>query len=334
MRYFPVRLLAALCSSSAILPASATDDDNTHPAEITTSVGLKLVSIPAGEFVMGGGETAEDLVKAFAAYHRPPDYFKDEYPPHRVKITRAFYLGKYEVTVGEFKKFTAATGYQTQGETRNGADTEKGAGGWGYNAATGKMAGRSTNFNWRNPGFEQSDAQPVINVTWFDAVEFCKWLGNKEGKTVRLPTEAEWEYACRAGTVTRYHTGEDPASLPAGANVMDDTNRSEFPHVEELDIPKQGLHQFTMPVGGFAPNKFGIHDMHGNVWEWCADWYGEDYYATSPPADPPGPVRGTKRVRRGGGWNSFPLWARASFRNWNGPESRCVNLGFRVLVEE
>jgi len=334
MRYIPSRLFALLLIVSCIQFVSAKDEQKTLPAEKTASIGLKLVRIPAGEFMMGGGEPAEELAKAFAAYRRKAEYFVDEYPRHRVKIGKPFYLGKYEVTVGEFEKFTADSGYKTQAETMNGADTPKGAGGWGYNAETGKMEGRDPKFNWRNPGFEQSDEQPVLDVTWYDAVEFCKWLGKKEGKTVRLPTEAEWEYACRAGTETRYNMGDDPAALTKNANVMDDAGRSEFPHVQELDIPKSGKHKFTVPVGGFAANKFGLYDMHGNVWEWCADWYGADYYAKSPLEDPQGPQEGTKRVRRGGAWNSFPLWARASFRNWNAPASRCVNLGFRVLMEE
>jgi poly-gamma-glutamate capsule biosynthesis protein CapA/YwtB (metallophosphatase superfamily) len=107
-----------------------------------------------------------------------------------------------------------------------------------------------------------------------------------------------------------------------------------FPHVQELDLPKDGPHKFTMPVGKFPPNRFGLCDMHGNVWEWCADWHSPDYYARSPVDDPKGPESGTKRVRRGGAWHSFPLWARAAFRNWNSPVSRCVNLGFRVAVDD
>jgi formylglycine-generating enzyme len=295
--------------------------------EITNSIGMKLVLIPAGEFMMGGGESAEDLVKAFAAYNRKADFFKDEYPRHRVRISKAFYLGKYEVTIGQFRRFVAETDYKTEAET-------DGTGGWGYNPQTGQCEGRKPEFNWLKPGFKQTDDHPALNITWNDAAAFSQWLTHKEGKTYRLPTEAQWEYACRGQTSTRYNNGDDPAGLAAAANTLDDRGRTTFPHVQELTNLAGEKPRFTVPVGRKEPNKFGLFDMHGNVWEWCADWYGEDYYSKSPLDDPTGPESGEVRVRRGGGWNSFPLWARASFRNWNTQRSRCVNLGFRVLREE
>jgi len=306
--------------------ARAESPDGGQAPEIANSIGMKLVLVPAGEFLMGGPEPAEELVKAFAAYRRPATYFADEYPRHRVRITRPFYLGKYEVTVGQFGRFAQQAGYKTEAET-------DGQGGWGYNPATGHCEGRKPEFTWRNPGFPQTDDHPVLNVTWNDAVAFCAWLARTEGRHYRLPTEAEWEYACRAGTTTRYHCGAAPDALPEHANVLDGRGRTEFPHVQELDLRSRVSQRFTLPVGRFAPNAFGLCDMHGNVWEWVADWHGDDYYARSPVDDPPGPRDGEVRVRRGGAWNSFPLWPRASFRNWNTPESRCVNLGFRVARE-
>jgi formylglycine-generating enzyme required for sulfatase activity len=289
---------------------------------ITNSLDMRLVRIPAGEFLMGGQESAEHLVSSFAAYHRRADFFADEFPQHRVRITRPFYLGACEVTVGQFARFVHDTGYRTQAET-------DGTGGWGFNRATGMCEGRRPGYNWRNPGFTQTDAHPVLNVTWNDAHAFCRWLGQKEGCRYRLPTEAEWEYACRAETNTRYYCGDDPERLLQQANVLDAKERSVFPHVQEIVLPKD-LQALTRPVGSYRPNPWGLYDMHGNVWEWCSDWHGEDYYAQSPVDDPQGPLGGTQRVRRGGGWNSFPLWARAAFRNVNTPVSRCVNLGFRV----
>jgi formylglycine-generating enzyme len=320
-----------LMSFAVLISASFTHAESPNQAgrkdrEITNSIGMKLVLIPAGRFMMGGTESAEELVKAFAAYKRQPEFFKDEYPQHQVRITKPFYMGKYEVTVGDFKKFVQDTGYKTEAET-------DGQGGWGFDPKTGQCDGRYVQFNWRNPGFPQTDDHPVVNVTWRDAVEFCKWLSSKEQKTYRLPTEAEWEYACRAQTTTRYNYGDDPDELDTVANVLDAKGRTTFPHVQELNFLRGDKPKFTLPVGGKKANQFGLYDMHGNVWEWCSDWHGEDYYSKSPIDDPTGPETGGRRVRRGGAWNSFPLWARASFRNWNTPQSRCVNLGFRAVVD-
>jgi sulfatase modifying factor 1 len=291
--------------------------------ELTNSIGLKLVLIPAGEFRMGAVESAEAVVQRFPGYGVEPEDFRDEYPQHRVRITKPFYLGQTEVTVGQFRRFTQDGGYRTEAES-------DGEGGWGYNPAVGRCEGRRPQFNWRNVGFPQTDEHPVINVTWDDATAFCQWLSRTEGRRYRLPTEAEWEYACRAGTTTRYPWGTEPDGVAAVAHVFDARGK-EFAHVQDLMIPKPGSNTFTIPVAQLQANAFGLHDMLGNVWEWCADWHGEEYYAKSPIDDPTGPSDGKVRVRRGGAWNSFPLWLRASFRNWNAPQSRCVNLGFRVV---
>jgi formylglycine-generating enzyme required for sulfatase activity len=297
------------------------------PRELTNSIDVRLVLIPAGEFMMGGTESIEEMLQAFPSYKvaAKTDYlFQDEHPRHRVRITRPFYLGRCAVTVGQFKAFTASSGYQTEAE-------RDGTGGWGYNRQTGKCEGRNLKYDWLHTGFTQTDDHPVVNVTWNDAVAFCRWLSRKEGRSYRLPREAEWEYACRAGTTTRYAGGDDPAVIARQANILDQSGRTEFPHVQKIMMPKDG--RFTVPVGSYPASGFGLCDMHGNVWQWCADWYGKDYYCKSPVDDPTGPQSGRQRVRRGGGWNSFPLYARASFRNWNTPVSRCVNLGFRVLLE-
>ncbi len=285
--------------------------------EVVNSIGMKLVPIPTGDFLMGGQEPADGLVRAFPAHHRKADDFADEYPSHRVRITRPFLLGKFEVTVGQFRRFVEEAGYRTEPE-------RDGTGGWGYNPATRKCEGRYPHFSWRNPGFPQTDEHPVVNVTWNDAVAFCQWLSRKEGDTYRLPTEAEWEYSCRAGTTTRYHNGDDPDALAEVARVADARGRKTFPHVQQMEIIDPGPDRFTAPVGSYRPNRWGLHDRHGNVWEWTSDWHGDDYYVHSPTDDPRGPADG---------WNSFPLYARSSFRNWNTEWSRCVNLGFRVLRE-
>ena len=131
----------------------------------------------------------------------------------------------------------------------------------------------------------------MVNVSWNDAVAFCKWLSRKEGKSYRLPTEAEWEYACRAGTTTRYHSGDDPETLAKVANVADATAKAKFP-AWKWTIKASDGYVFTAPVGQFKPNAFGLYDMHGNARQWCADWYGGDYYGKSPVDDPNRPRHG------------------------------------------
>jgi formylglycine-generating enzyme required for sulfatase activity len=184
-------------------------------------------------------------------------------------------------------------------------------------------------YTWKNVGWEQTDEHPVVNVTWNDAVAFCRWLSKKEGRTYRLPTEAEWEYACRAGTTTRFFSGDDENTLKDVANVADQSFKPIDPGATWA--PWHDGYPFTAPVGRFKPNAFGLYDMQGNVWQWCSDWYSKDYYKNSPRQDPPGPDTPGARVVRGGSFGTYAARYRSAYRHFDGQGDRWPGLGFRVV---
>ncbi len=277
------------------------------PKSLTNTVGMKLLRIEPGSFLMGSPDS-DDMAEA------------DEKPQHRVEVTKPFYLGATEVTVGQFRRFVEAEGYKTDAE-------KDGKGGYGWNESKGSFE-KDPKYSWRNAGFTQGDDHPVVNVSWNDAVAFCAWLSKKEGESYRLPTEAEWEYACRAGTTTRYQTGDDPEGLARVGNVADATLKAKIPSITAIDASDGAL--YTAAVGRYRENRWGLYDLHGNVWEWCSDGYDSGYYAQSPAADPAGPPQAPARVIRGGGWSLEPRDARSALRDWGAPESRFNFLGFRV----
>jgi len=306
--------------------------------QVTNSIGMKLTLIPAGEFKMGSGESSEATVallnKTYPDNPLPADFFRNEHPQHPVRITKPFYLGTYHVTLGQFRQFVADTKYVTDAEK----GTRPGATNW--DPDTKEVGQLKFVFNkkgsWRNAGFEQTDEHPVVNVSWNDAVAFCKWLSKKEGKTYRLPTEAEWEYACRAGTTTRYYSGDDFEALVTVANVADAALKVKFPDQKGTLKASDG-YAFTSPVGSFKPNAFGLYDMHGNAWQWCADFYGSQYYAASPADDPTGPEsgdRGGNRVIRGGSWEFRGMSTRSAKRRGFGPDGPFSFIGFRVAMSQ
>jgi formylglycine-generating enzyme required for sulfatase activity len=233
-----------------------------------------------------------------------PDAGYIEKPQHLVTLTQPFYVGAHEVTVREFGKYVDATKDTTDAERDQG-------GSWGLIDLPD--GGRNPSWTWRSPGFEQTEDHPVCCVTWEDANRFCAWLSAKEGREYRLPTEAQWEHACRAGTMTRYCFGDE--MLPA-----------------ELHNRAKG----TAPVGLFSPNAFGLHDMHGNVYEWCHD--GRRIYDQAPQIDPLGACDdAAKRVVRGGAWSSTPAPHRNALTSAGRPVT-CARdrpfhgLGFRVIL--
>jgi len=200
-----------------LLSACVTLPDGGRPDVAAGQLSMRFVRVPAGEFVMGRAESIESLARAFPQYG--PQRLRqlaDETPAHPVRITRAFDLGRHEVTVGQFRKFVELSGYVPESE-------RDGTGAYGFNPfydparspRGDTFEGRDPKYSWRNPGFAQDDSHPVVNVTWHDAVALADWLTEQEGRRYRLPTEAEWEYACLAGTQTRYHNGDDPRQLGA-----------------------------------------------------------------------------------------------------------------------
>ncbi len=229
--------------------------------EISHPIGMKLVLLPAGEFLMGSPND-------------DPDARLDEQPQHPVQISQPFYLSVTPVTQAQYQ--------QVLGE---------------------------------NPSHFQGDPQrPVECVSWEDAIAFCRRLSEQEAQTYRLPTEAEWEYACRADTTTRYSFGNDPAEL--GDHTWYGANSAGTTH----------------PVMRKKPNPWGLHDMLGNVWEWCADGYSVDAYARSPAEDPPGPNSIGTRVLRGGCWRDRQVDRfRCAARFALPPIFRFDYRGFRVV---
>jgi formylglycine-generating enzyme required for sulfatase activity len=264
-----------------------------RPVErVVNSVGMTLVLVPAGAFQMGSPET-------------DPEARPNERPRHHVVLSRPFALGAHEVTVRQFREFVEKTGYRTDAET-------DGAGGLVHDSQRGKVVSDTT-LNWRQPGYSrtQDDDEPVVQVSWNDAMAFCRWLSDREQRPYRLPTEAEWEYACRAGSTTRWCSGDSPEGLERYAWT-----------------PNSGS-PTTHRVGTKQPNAFGLYDMHGNVWEWCLDYYG--LYGSDPETNPTGPLSGKTRVLRGGGWDRKKIRRTTSaYRHDAEPTSRSDTYGFRV----
>jgi formylglycine-generating enzyme len=271
----------------------------------TNSLGMKMRMIPAGEFLMGSQETEKDRSE-------------NEGPQHQVRITKPFYMGDTTVTKDQFAAFMRDSGYRT--------DAEKAGNSWLVVGTTYKVV---DGMNWKSAGFEQAGNHPVVHVSWNDAKAFCSWLSKKEGKEYRLPTEAEWEYACRAGSTTQFSFGDDDDDLHKYGNYCDRSNTNGFTW---QDKAHQDGYDRTAPVGSFKPNPWGLYDMHGNVWQWCEDLYEEDYYRKSPDADPTGPAQGNERVIRGGSWYRNPRFCRSTFRKQYLPVTRCDDFGFRVVV--
>ena len=313
------KMLIAMWAVAAVIlwvPAWSAEPE-TVSASVTASAAAsrdcdacpEMVMIPGGEFMMGSpvGE---------------PERGDDEGLQRRVRV-KPLALGKTEVTVAQWRQFTRASGYLTEAE-RNVLAT--GCFTWEpEDPAWAWRAGRS----WREPGWRQKDNEPVVCVSWVDAQAYVGWLDQQSGvKGWRLPSEAEWEYAARAGSTTGRPWGDDPGMACTYANGTDRTKGPRGRAWTEPHACKDG-HWYAAPVGSFRPNAWGLHDMLGNVWEWVQDCYLP--YANAPSdgsAHESKACRG--RVVRGGAWDDPPGVLRSAARFWLGPVNRNNNIGFRV----
>ncbi len=231
---------------------------------------------------------------------------QDTRPAYKVTITRGFYIGKHEVTRAQFAAYVRETGFKTDAEKYGSAHV------WTTASGYTEKEGAS----WKNPGFPQTDGHPVVCVSWNDVVAFCKWLSRRIGRTSRLATEAEWEYVCRAGSAGKWCVGNDENRLPDSAWYQNNSGR------------------YTHAVGRKRPNAWGLYDIHGNVWEWCADWYSGEYYQHTPREDPKGPRDGKHRVLRGGGWCSSADECRSAYRDGYAPANAYADTGFRAVMTQ
>jgi formylglycine-generating enzyme required for sulfatase activity len=273
---------------------------------LSETLGLRFVEIPGGSFMMGSN-----------------DGDADEQPVHPVSIA-PFQLMTTEVTKGQFAKFVAATGYRTDAEKNAGGkdgcyvESSPGKGDWGYQK--GKY--------WNNVVYSERDNQPVVCISHNDATAFIEWLNRDSAERYRLPTEAEWEYAARAGSTGKYSFGDSESALCSHANGADLSAKRQYSGWTTSDCTDD--HVYTAPVGSFQANAFGLYDMHGNVWEWTQDCWKEDY--KNAPSNGRAITDGdcARRVLRGGSWLGKPIGLRSAYRNGDGTDDRDGRFGLRL----
>jgi len=249
-----------------------------------------MIKVEGGTFMMGNADGSED-----------------EKPLHSVTVDN-FYIGKYEVTFQDFKRFVDATGYLTDAEQPDSVNFKHGLPPRGVNNGTWKM------YSSGIPVPPTDSLKPVGNISWYDAVEYLKWLSKETGKEFRLPTEAEWEFAAKGGNKSK------------GYKYVGGNNLNEVAWF--IGNSDKRAHN----IGQKMPNELGIHDMAGNAREWCSDWYGESYYKTSPGENPKGPDFGKNRILRGGSWGSEEGRMRISYRNEGYPYNSAIDFGFRPAI--
>lgn len=274
----------------AVGSASASEQDTSGHADVIVA-GIKLRNIKGGTFTMGSSDSDA----------------RGNETPHTVTVGD-FAMMKYEVTVTEFKRFIDETGYQT--------DADKRTGGYGSLLRVGRTRVKKDGVNWRcgvtgEPRPKSEYDHPVIHVSWNDAVAYAEWLSRITGRTWRLPTEAEWEYAARGGKNCRF----------AGSD-----------NIGDIGWYSKNSGRRTHAVGQKIPNDFGLYDMSGNVWEMCSDWFGGDYYEISPQNNPQGPLSGSGRVLRGGSWGHDAQYCRTAQRHNRRPDARNFYNGFRLVL--
>jgi formylglycine-generating enzyme required for sulfatase activity len=286
------RVVAAISRAGEKPKSGPAETESSEPSGkvITNSIGMKLVYIPPGRFVMGSPKSEQEQSKKDS---RVGDWAAQEIQ-HEVAIAKGFYMGVSAVTQEEYEIVTG----------KNPS--------WFSAAGGGKedVAGLNTR------------RFPVETVSWNDATEFCRKLSQKEAKTYRLPTEAEWEFACRAGTKTAFSFGDTIS-----------TDQANYNGSAVFGNGKKGVsRERPMPVGSFPANAFGLNDMHGNVNQWCQDWYDYNYYRKSPRNDPVNETAGELRVLRSGSWGSYPGILRSANRSGSTPDYRNRTIGFRVVM--
>lgn len=288
---------------AAIEAASAPDRELT--LELGGGVKMEFVLVKAGEFEMGSGDGSEE-----------------QKPAHKVRISKPFYIGKYDVTVAQFRRFADTAKYRTECEK----DGDKGA----QSIKDGKWQELS-GVNWRAPGFEQTPEHPVVLVSWNDAQAFATWLSKLSGREVHLPTEAQWEYAARGPQGLKFPWGNNWDGTKA--NHADRTLKNAGINKEiEENIESDG-YAYTSPVGEYKNSSWcGAFDMVGNVWQWCQDCFGDKYYAQSAAADPPGPPKGADRVARGGSFLDYGSLCQGAFRWHCATHCRMAHMGFRMVA--